>query len=210
MFPKPSIPDTLVNTNLQKAFMEHVHALEARVFHQVALQLCDMTGNWLFVCPGTIPEAPGGNHHEDTGGLAHHLLAVEETACRLALRYSSKDIDCDLLRFAALFHDIGKCFEFSPQGETVYASLGHVAIALMLIPKLLEAEGAADAVILKVSHCLVSHHGELSQGALVEPMTKEAYILASADRLDADLWRHEHLHGMQNVLHGHGCTKIIL
>jgi 3'-5' exoribonuclease len=42
---------------------------------------------------------------------------------------------------------------------------------------------------LKLLHLIASHHGTRSQGALTEPLTKEAYILYLADLLDAEIFK---------------------
>ena len=208
MFANLEVSEAAVNHALKDRFLDRLHALQDTAFHQVGLRLCEMVGDWLFLCPGTRPESPGGNHHEGEGGLAEHLLGVENIARLLASRYATGEVRREVLSFSALFHDIGKCFEYSEKGETPYASLGHVAISLMLIPRLLEEFGAEDAEVMAVSHCLASHHGRFAEGALVEPMTKEAYILACADRLDANLWRHNMLGGASGIVRGREGSRL--
>ena len=40
---------------------------------------------------------------------------------------------------------------------------------------------------LEIEHLILSHHGSLERGSPVQPMTVEAFILAAADELDAQL-----------------------
>jgi 3'-5' exoribonuclease len=42
-----------------------------------------------------------------------------------------------------------------------------------------------DALRTEVTHLILSHHGDREFGAPVEPMTLEAFILASIDDLDS-------------------------
>ncbi len=203
--PLPASPVLSNNAEYKNIFIQHIRDIKRDALRNTAQRLCEIAGDWLFQCPGTYPAAPGGNHHEENGGLVLHLLGVEAKAKVLAKSY--QEVDLDSLSFAALFHDFGKCYEFSKEGETVYAALGHVAIALMLIPDMLAQQQATDEEIIHISHMLASHHGSFEEGALVEPMTVEAHILAAADKLDANLWRLNQIHG-SGVIRGKECTRL--
>ena len=198
------------NERLKREFLSRILQINKPALQETSYKLLDLVGNWFFICPGTKFEAPGSNHHDIEGGLVQHLLDVERTALSLAHeRYESEPINTDILSFAALFHDIGKCFEFSYTGETLYASLGHVAISLMIVPRVMEETQTDRETILAVSHCFASHHQRISEGALVEPMTREAFILASANRLDANLWRLDDIESLgRPFIRGRECSRV--
>lgn len=127
-------------------------------------------------------------HHGYLGGLVEHTLSVTEICDFTAPRY--KYVNRDILIASAMLHDVGKVLELSEFPENDYTDdgelLGHLIIGAELIrdtaatisgfPKQLES-------LLK--HCMLSHHGEYEYGSPKLPKTIEAFILHSADNLDA-------------------------
>jgi len=129
-------------------------------------------------------------HHDFYAGLLHHSLSV----CNLCLLISQNydDLNDDLLISGALLHDLGKIVELSGYIGTRYTKegnlLGHLVIGVMMIDECanqLNLNGNNNVLLLK--HMIASHHGKREFGALVEPLTKEALVLSTADELDAKL-----------------------
>jgi 3'-5' exoribonuclease len=137
-----------------------------------------------------ILTAPGAKkiHHAYKGGLLEHTLSV--TRLCLAISEIYPQVDKELLLVAALFHDLGKAWEyigyitseFTDQGRL----LGHIILTLEILePFFQAAEELDDDLILHLKHILLSHHGEYVYGSPKRPKTIEAMILHYADNLDA-------------------------
>jgi 3'-5' exoribonuclease len=146
--------------------------------------------------PGTMErfvEAPASTtrHHAYRGGLLEHTVAVATTCQHVAQVYER--VDADLLLAAALLHDVGKIDElafdtyarYTDQGRLV----GHVVLGERRVARAAESLVGmlADEVRLKLSHAILSHHGELEWGAPKRPSTLEALLLHHVDNLDAKL-----------------------
>jgi 3'-5' exoribonuclease len=136
------------------------------------------------VCPGAR-----AHHHVYLGGLIEHTLAVA-TLCR-ALGSAYPGVDSDLLLTAALLHDVGMVDELTYDTAVSYTDegrlLGHVILSER---RLRDAVGTLSptppaGLLTKLSHAVLSHHGELERGAPKRPSTIEALLLHHADDLDA-------------------------
>jgi 3'-5' exoribonuclease len=128
-------------------------------------------------------------HHAYRGGFLEHVLKVAETARALARAYGA---DVDVVTAGALLHDIGKLRELEFETTVTYTRdgnlLGHITIGVMLVREAARAiAGFPDALRTHVEHVVLSHHGERELGSPVVPMTAEAFIVATADDLDARL-----------------------
>ena len=137
----------------------------------------------------TLPAAMS-HHHAYIHGLLQHTLEVYEGAMLLAdmqKRYHNLDIDKTVLGAAALFHDIGKIFEYDINDCNLFTKfnddgilLGHHFISANIASKVLQK--LVDPIQSKrITHCILSHHGRLEWGAAVVPKTPEAYLLHLAD-----------------------------
>lgn len=134
---------------------------------------------------------PGGRtyHHAYLGGLIEHTLAVATLCQTLGATYP--EVDVDLLVTAALLHDIGKVDELTYDTAVGYTDegrlLGHVVLSeRRLRDAALTMRPAIPATVLtRLSHAILSHHGELEWGAPTRPSTIEALLLHHADNLDA-------------------------
>ncbi len=98
----------------------------------------------------------------------------------------------DLLIAGALLHDIGKlreltydvAIDYSVEGNLV----GHITIGVGMVRDVIrEMPDFPRDLELELEHLILSHHGSLELGSPVKPMTVEAFILATADELDARL-----------------------
>jgi 3'-5' exoribonuclease len=148
----------------------------------------------VFGAPGFIDrmaECPGarGRHHAYIGGLLEHTVSVAGLCLAIAPSYAV--VDRDLLLTAALLHDVGKVEELAFDTTVDYSDagrlVGHVVLGERLVMRAVESLGAAvpAETALRLSHAILSHHGETEWGAARRPCTLEALVLHHADHLDA-------------------------
>lgn len=129
-------------------------------------------------------------HHNFSGGLLEHTLAIVELCEFYAKQYP--EIDRDLLITAALFHDIGKLEELSAFPIVDYTDsgqlLGHIMICVEWVgARIRTINGFPEALANLLKHCIISHHGELEYGSPKKPQIIEAFALNFADNTDAKL-----------------------
>jgi len=132
-------------------------------------------------------EGAGGstNHHNYRGGLAEHTYEVAINALSMTDEASEKS---DLL-VAAIFHDYGKIYDYSinPVGVISDApfkkEIGHLVWGYRFFANTAERMGFPQEWVDRISHVLLAHHGRREWGAAVEPRSKLAFILHSADML---------------------------
>ena len=84
--------------------------------------------------------------------------------------------DLEVLKLAALLHDIGREFQDRTNGRVCHAEKG-----ASVARKLLEKYGAAEKLIARVVHCIECHR---FRGDKL-PQTTEAKVLYDADKLDS-------------------------
>ncbi len=133
------------------------------------------------------------NHHAYLGGLLEHVVALMESADRIAPLYA--ELNPDLLLMGVFLHDIGKvrelsydrAFSYSDEGQLV----GHIVIGVGMLDEQvrrvpdLTGEPFPAELLLRLKHLIVSHHGALEFGSPTLPMTPEAIALHYLDNLDA-------------------------
>jgi len=140
--------------------------------------------------------APAGikTHHAYQGGLLEHVISLMQLADKVASHYSV--LDRDVLVVGAMLHDIGKLEELCFEGELSYSDpgqlLGHLVQGIqMLDAKVREIVASGfevdRAVVLRLQHIIVSHHGSLEHGSPKVPMTLEALAFHYLDDMDAKL-----------------------
>ncbi len=129
--------------------------------------------------------APGAKsiHHAYITGLLEHSVDVTNKALCIA----DNRTNTDLLITGALLHDIGKIQEYDWSGCVITKTaqgylIGHISLGLMMLDRL-DTGGDPEKFML-LCHMIASHHGKLEYGSPVEPQTKEAVILHTADMLD--------------------------
>lgn len=148
----------------------------------------------VFGAPGFIDRfascpASRARHHAYVGGLIEHTVAVATLCASAADLYP--EADKDLVVTAALLHDVGKVEELAYDTSVDYTDsgrlLGHVVLGDRLVAAAIGA--ASDPfprdLAVRLSHALLSHHGELEWGAVRRPSTIEAMLLHHADNQDA-------------------------
>ncbi len=135
-------------------------------------------------------QAPGakGLHHAYVGGLMEHtvgVLRILETVAQV-----HPELDRDLLITGGLLHDLGKIQELQLGIAISYTDrgrlVGHIVITdRMVTAAMEEIDDFPPELANRLSHLLLSHHGQREYGAPVQPMTAEACALHYADNLDA-------------------------
>ncbi|MEW6320143.1 MAG: HD domain-containing protein [Acidobacteriota bacterium] len=129
-------------------------------------------------------------HHAYRGGFLEHVLKVTDLVRLLARAYDARE---DLLIAGAVLHDIGKLQELAYEaGTTAYTRdgnlVGHIGLGLILVRETAHGIAGFPAELRgELEHLVVSHHGSREHGSPVEPKTVEAFILATADDLDATI-----------------------
>lgn len=127
-------------------------------------------------------------HHARIGGLLEHSVQCLRIARFLAEMYP---VDRDLLFFGAIFHDVGKVEELSwGTGGFGYTTEGRLQGHVILGDKLVAGYIAQipyfpKNLALQISHCLLSHQGEIEYGSPEQPKTLEALLVHFIDNLDA-------------------------
>lgn len=127
-------------------------------------------------------------HHYGKGCLLIHTLEVVEL-CLLNNDYFvklGKSVDGKQLFLAALFHDIGKTWDYVPTdkeykewtGSNHKRSIHHVSRS-----GLVWYEAAAG--IEYRDNAILSHHGRREWGSPVSPVTRMAWILHLSDSISA-------------------------
>ena len=140
--------------------------------------------------------APAGikTHHAYPGGLLEHVVSLMQLADQVASHYAV--LDRDLLMAGAMLHDIGKLEELLFEGELSYSDagqlLGHLVQGVQMLDtkvrEVAETGFSVDpAIVLRLQHIIVSHHGHLEHGSPKVPMTMEALAFHYLDEMDAKL-----------------------
>jgi len=106
-----------------------------------------------------------------------HVMRVYNL-CLLLAGYEP-NVDLNILRTAALLHDIARTRE-DETGRTHVLDVDHAVLGAEMSDKILRELGCPEETIERVKHCLASHRfrGENP------PRTIEAKILSDADKLD--------------------------
>ncbi len=126
-------------------------------------------------------------HHAYRGGFLEHILSMARAGRLLADLYGA---NADLVVTGALLHDIGKLQELEYGTTTTYTRdgnlIGHIMLGALLVHDACRAiPEFPESLRSHVLHLIASHHGQREHGSPVEPLSLEAFILASVDELDA-------------------------
>jgi 3'-5' exoribonuclease len=154
------------------------------------------------VWSGSVTE---GKHHYGKGGLQFHTYEVL-TQCLLAyVRFHGLyPLDRHVLFLAALFHDVGKLWDYQPNkaqadilNEDPYSGtwvptlhkrqIHHISRSALVWDGAAKACGLGQALTDNVTHCILSHHGCREWGSPTSPHSREAHILHLMDALSARL-----------------------
>lgn len=188
---------------MRQKLVIYVKSIKDEDLRNLVAALIKSYGKRFYIWPAAVR-----NHHDYISGLLYHSLTMADMAVKVAEVYPS--LDRDILLAGALVHDLGKIIELSgPQG-TVFTLegklLGHISIGQAELRRkakelgmfeyddLPEAEQTPEhplfhkkelAVLLE--HMILSHHNQPDFGSPVRPLTREAFVLAAIDDLDAKM-----------------------
>lgn len=136
-------------------------------------------------------------HHYGNGGLLRHTWEVCSLALQSAAFFKDRhpDIDLQELFLSALFHDYGKVWDYIQDPESGEHSadtknkhkrrIHHIsrsAIEWEVIARKLNLDPEFTE---RVTHNILSHHGQREWGSPVAPLTKAAWILHLVDGISA-------------------------
>lgn len=137
-----------------------------------------------------------GKHHCGAGGLAQHTYEVAHL-CGNNNYITKARINDKHLFLAALFHDVGKMWDYEPSSsgiideKTKWEATPHKRIIHHISRSALEWSKAVDTTGLfkdahdDILHAILAHHGQREWGSPVAPKTKLAWMLHLCDNLSA-------------------------
>ena len=151
------------------------------------------------ICAG----GKGTVHHAYRSGLLEHTLTVLHILTQVQVFLKDK-VNYDKLLIGGFVHDHGKLESYSMQNIKIEMTdigrlHGHLALGYYSFRKRLESKGFTQALIEDIGHIILSHHGSKEKGAVVEPMSIEAKLIAFADLLDSETtYMHQQLEHNSN------------
>lgn len=136
-------------------------------------------------------------HHYDTGGLVRHTWEVVNL-CEVNRAFyetrMEKQIDEKALFLAALFHDVGKTFDYEwdhGPDPSIWKStphrrnIHHISRSGLIWHDAVKSTGFFKEVHDEVYHAILSHHGLREWGSPVMPNTPIAWLLHLCDNMSA-------------------------
>lgn len=135
-------------------------------------------------------------HHYGKGGLIVHTTEVVEL-CLLNNNYFPKEKQApeDQLFLAALFHDVGKIWDYTPIDEnheewtvTPHKHLiHHISRSAIFWQNVVDSTGYPKEKGENVLHAILSHHGLKEWGSPVSPDLTLSWVLHLCDSLSAKI-----------------------
>jgi uncharacterized protein len=110
--------------------------------------------------------------HDITHVMRVYNLCLELAKCE-------QNVDLDILRTAALLHDIARTKE-DKDVQAGFLSVDHAFLGAEMSANILRELGCSEKKIERVKHCIASHRFRGEN----QPRTIEAKILSDADKLD--------------------------
>lgn len=184
-----------------ETFMKKAPGKPEKMLSYIRSQLADMpedvrkvTEYILWTYEEELLKWPGAVtvHHSYNSGLLYHITRTLYCAIPVAKSY---DANIGLVKAGIILHDIGKIreIEIAPDGSARFSAegkmFGHVVLGLRMLDEAMIACGvnknSENMQIL--ANIICSHHLSAEHGAISKPATKEAYIVATLDNLDAKM-----------------------
>ena len=132
-----------------------------------------------------------GAHHNYHGGLAEHTMEVAQLADANA-RLLRVDVNHQELFLAALFHDVGKMWDYEYnevsgkwQGTKHKRIIHHISRSGVEWVKAVEKTNSFRESSDNVLHAILAHHGRREWGSPVAPLSRVAWLVHLADQLSA-------------------------
>lgn len=131
-------------------------------------------------------------HHYGDGGLLQHTFEVIELCItnNNLLRDFNHNLNAKDLFLAALFHDIGKTWDYicinniwqyAPHKRIIH----HISRSAIIWSAVAEKHGYNPVNTENVLHAILGHHGLREYGSPVTPKTKIAFLLHLCDSISA-------------------------
>ena len=153
-------------------------------------------------------------HHYGKGGLVQHISEVVETCFKIKSLYEHQyEIDSKELFLSALFHDVGKMYDYEPDmkvqkhGSTLELFVGaepnynkwksaehkrmihHISRSgIMWAENAKKDEGIYEEYFEKVLHAILSHHTCREAGSPVAPKSRVAWLVTLCDNMSARMY----------------------
>jgi 3'-5' exoribonuclease len=181
-----------LNTKNNKAeFYKVYKPLDASILH-LAEALFSQYG--FFVWSGSGYE---GQHHYGYKGLCTHTLEVVKVMFSSAEALQC-EVNKDVMFLAALYHDIGKVFDYKYIEDPDPCSsaplwvptdhkrnIHHISKSAMIFFESANKVGLDVDLREEILHCILSHHTTRAYGSPVAPNSREAWLLTLADNTSA-------------------------
>jgi 3'-5' exoribonuclease len=123
-------------------------------------------------------------HHAYVHGLAEHSLSVCLNSLRHANIANEFTLDTHVIVAGALLHDVGKVNEYTMTGKRLPASRDLVMQAAYSLD-------VDQEYLDRVRHVIASHHGRTEWGAVIEPNSREAWLVHAMDLADSRVFAME-------------------
>jgi 3'-5' exoribonuclease len=131
------------------------------------------------------------NHHAYRSGLLEHSLQVADATAAAAEIFHG--VDRELTVCGALLHDIGKLDAYSRIESSVALNdagklIGEIPSGYYTVRRAIEQiPDFPPELAQALLHIILSHHGCLEFGSPVVPVTREALLVHTMDKLSGDL-----------------------
>lgn len=152
-------------------------------------------------------------HHYGQGGLLRHTHEVVKLCLSTRQFFAGLyDIPEKELFLAALFHDIGKIYDYEPADATALARvevwkeqgyddvnfliwrsashkrmIHHISASAIFWSKSVERTNTCRDIENNVTHAILAHHGARAWGSPVAPKSRVAWLLHLCDNISARL-----------------------
>lgn len=141
------------------------------------------------------------HHHYGNGGLAKHTAEVARI-CECVLLAVPKPLDKRLVFIAAVYHDVGKLWDYEnpPDAPGLWRATSHKRLIGHLSKSVAVWDSACSELDLlpdcawlavdeqqAIRHAILAHHGSREAGSPVGPKTALAWLLHGSDMLSARL-----------------------
>jgi 3'-5' exoribonuclease len=134
-------------------------------------------------------------HHYGKHGLIEHVAEVIDL-CEVNNAYFSVDgkgVDDQKLFLAALFHDVGKIWDYEPTNPDMTEwkdvdhkyKIHHISRSVIVWNQAVDITGMIINNVDEVTHAILSHHGLKEWGSPVQPETRLAWLLHLCDSMSA-------------------------
>ncbi len=149
-------------------------------------------------------------HHYGDNGLLQHTLEVLELCDCVAKQRKISDKEHLNLMYAALYHDIGKTFDYDQSyshttnnSSVKYSSkwissehkykIYHIPRSFHIWAISATKNNISEDDIFEVSHAILAHHQLPQWGSYVQPKTTIAWILHNCDNMSARIYECQNL-----------------